>query len=108
LKARTFLLILIFSIVVLGINQCTSSSGNPEVKTCRLSDGWGYQITFHDKVIIDQPFIPAIPGKKAFPTKNTALKAGNMVKERLIRHELPTLTLKDLEKIGLDSSGNLK
>lgn len=59
-----------------------------------------------DKVIIDQPFIPVIPGKKAFPDRKTAAKAGRLVRERMMNKEIPALKKEDLNEIGLDNSGN--
>ncbi|MBN1145525.1 MAG: DUF4907 domain-containing protein [Bacteroidales bacterium] len=77
-----------------------------KVRTYQVDAGWGYQILAKDKVIIDQPFIPVIHGKKAFPDKRTASRAGRMVKERMIKKELPALKKEDLVEIGLDSTGN--
>jgi hypothetical protein len=77
------------------------------VKTYKVSDGWGYQIIIKEKVLIDQPFIPGLPGKKAFPDKKSAARTGKIVLERLINHQSPTITKEDFKEIGLDSSGNI-
>jgi len=103
------LLFAIFSIVILYCSfQYFSPSDNYKVKTVEVSDGWGYQILRNDTVIINQPFIPVLAGKRVFPDKKSALKAGTIVKDRLNNHQLPALTKEDIEKIGLDGSGNKK
>jgi hypothetical protein len=104
----TLLFIILSFILVYGIFQYSSSSDSIQVKTYRISDGWGYQIIVREKVYIDQPFIPVIYGKKAFPDKESASKAGKIVKDKLNNHQLPALTMDDIKNIGLDSSGNLK
>ena len=76
------------------------------VKTFRVSGGWGYQIYIHQKLYIDQPFIPTIPGKKPFPNRMTALRAAKTVKAKLLRGERPNLSIEEILKAGVDSLGN--
>jgi hypothetical protein len=83
--------------------QLTSSSRRVKVKTCQVTGGWGYQISVKGKVFIDQPFIPVIPGRKAFPDEKSAFRAGKLVKQKLVHHRPPALTREDFKKLGLDS-----
>jgi hypothetical protein len=76
------------------------------VQTFRVSGGWGYQISIHRKPYIYQPFIPAVPGKKPFPNRRTALRAAKTVKAKLLRGQRPDLTIDDILKTGVDSLGN--
>lgn len=76
------------------------------VKTFRVSGGWGYQIYIHQKLYIYQPIIPAVPGKKPFPNRMTALRAAKTVKAKLLRGQRPDLTMDDVLKTGVDSLGN--
>jgi hypothetical protein len=101
------LFIVLLFLLVYSIFQFTSPSDSIMVKTYKISDGWGYKIIIKDKVFINQPFIPVLPGKNAFPDKKSALKAGKIVKEKLINHQRPSLTKEDIKEIGLDSLGNL-
>jgi hypothetical protein len=75
------------------------------VKPYRLNAGWGYQVLVQKEVLINQPFIPAIPGQKAFPTRELARKTGRVVKEKLLQNKLPSVTLSDLMALGIDSLG---
>lgn len=86
--------------------QYLQSDNQIQVITYQVKDGWGYKIMVQDRYIITQPFIPAIQGERQFPDKRTASKAGNMVKQKLSENKLPSLTLEDLESIGIDSLGN--
>jgi hypothetical protein len=97
--------ILLSAFLVYTIIHRTSASDQVKVKTYQVSEGWGYRIIIKDKVFIDQPFIPVLPGKKAFPDKKSAFKAGNIVKQKLISRKLPALTKEDIEELGLDSLG---
>lgn len=96
-----FILISAFLIYVVVLRD--SPGDQLEVKTYRVAQGWGYKIMQQDKVIIDQPFIPVLTGTDAFPTRRSAFKAGMLVKQKLLNNQLPALTIKDLEKIGLIS-----
>jgi hypothetical protein len=100
--------ILITSLLAYIIFKNSSEDHGVKVETYKVSDGWGYQIKVNDKVFIDQPFIPVIAGNKPFPSRSTALKAGKIMKQRLIDRKMPSLTKEDFIMIGIDSLGNVK
>ena len=99
-------LIVLAAVIVFNLYRYLTPAQQLKVRTYQVDNGWGYRILTKNKVIIDQPFIPVIPGKKVFPDRRTASKAGQMVKERMINKELPALKREDLIVIGLDSIGN--
>jgi hypothetical protein len=92
--------------IVYAITHQATQSGKIKVRTYQVSEGWGYQVIVKDKVYIDQPFIPVLQGKKAFPDRKSASRAGNMVKQKLLNRELPALTGEDLKHLGLDTLEN--
>src|SRR3990172_6166915 len=96
-------------LIVLLVYFSVQPSPSPyiyKVKTFRISGGWGYKIIRDSKEFIYQPFIPGVSGKKAFPDKRYAARAGKIVKEKLLNKEIPYFTREDLRKVGLDSLGN--
>lgn len=95
--------LLLAACLLFAIFRHTSPAGKVKVNTYRVPDGWGYRIVMNGKVYIDQPFIPVIPGRKAFPDKRSASRTGRLVKQKLIHRQLPTLTMEDLSELGLDS-----
>jgi energy-coupling factor transporter transmembrane protein EcfT len=100
------LFLILFLLLGFVIIQFTQPFGIYKVETFRISDGWGYRVKIDNKDFIYQPFIPGIPGKKTFPDKKTAARAGNIVKKKLINHKVPNLTKEDIHKIGIDNLGN--
>ena len=66
--------------------------------------GWGYNILIGEKVVIHQPYIPAVPGEKAFPDKQSARRVAKLVMGKINRGESPSVTLEDL--FPGDSKGN--
>jgi hypothetical protein len=107
---RNRLLLLSLAIAVLSLIAyrvfLSPSTETLNVKTFRVSGGWGYQISIHQRLYIYQPFIPAIPGKKPFPSRMTALRAAKTVKAKLLQGQRPDLTIDEIMKIGVDSLGN--
>lgn len=97
--------ILFLSWLAYTIFHNTSQAGI-KVRTYQVQEGWGYQILLKDKVYIDQPFIPVLQGKVAFPDKRSAHQAGKLVKQKLVNHKLPTLTKEDLKTLELDNLEN--
>lgn len=69
--------------------------------TYRSESGWGYSVSTEDKVVIMQPFIPAIEGRVPFETRRDARRAGEIVRERLIKGDNPSLSPEDLKKAGI-------
>ena len=54
-----------------------------------------------DHVAVEQPFIPLLPGRNAFPDRYSAKRTGKLVLKRLEKGIVPVLTFQDLEKLGL-------
>jgi|GEM_PF-1197313 len=60
--------------------------------------GWGFDIKIGPKARIHQEFIPVILGRKAFATKEDALKVGENLAEKMRRQHngFPDLTRQEL------------
>lgn len=66
-----------------------------------IDNGWGYKINLDNKTIIYQLFIPVVEGNKAFHTKIEALKAGEIVLQKIKTHQAPIITKEELIKAGI-------
>ncbi len=73
----------------------------PKVEVYKEENGYAYKILYNDKVIINQPFIPAVPGKFVFCTEEDAQKTGELVKNRFILNENPTISVKDIKRLEI-------
>ena len=65
--------------------------------------GWGYNIIAADKVHIKQEYMPAVPGKRGFKTAADAMLVGNLVVQKITENKMPTITLHELDSMGLYS-----
>jgi hypothetical protein len=63
--------------------------------------GWGYNIIAGGKVHIKQEYIPAVPGKRGFKSANDAMLVGNLVIKKITENKMPTITLHELDSMGL-------
>lgn len=70
-----------------------------QVKPIQKDWGWGYEIITNGKVYIKQEFIPVLQGHHGFQTKGQALQVGNRVVEKIEHHQLPILSLQELEQM---------
>jgi hypothetical protein len=72
--------------------------------------GWGYNICrsnpdeTEEKIYIKQEFMPAVPGKQGFKTASDALIVGNLVIKKISSGQQPTITVGDLDSLGLIES----
>jgi Domain of unknown function (DUF4907) len=63
--------------------------------------GWGYNILEDNKIYIHQEFMPGIPGKHGFATKEDAVLVGNRVIEKISSNQMPTMDSSDLRTLGI-------
>lgn len=66
-------------------------------KTFTVKDGWGYSIYLGKKEFIRQLSIPCIQGNIPFQSDSQAQKAANLVVAKIKAHQLPALTIAELE-----------
>ena len=64
-------------------------------------NGYGYQILCGDRVVICQPYIPSLPGRKGFALEEDARKVGNLVLERIRQGNDFTISAADLKGQGI-------
>jgi hypothetical protein len=75
------------------------SANAPKLEVFQTGNGWGYNIKHGDRILIHQPLVPVIERNVAFPTEESARKAGNLVIRKLKKKESPALTTEDLKTI---------
>lgn len=91
-KIRKNLLILF---LVLSIVSCTKKE-KFKTESFKTDSGWGYSISYKEKIIIKQSIIPVINDSKSFSTEQDALKTANLVVEKLKQNLSPTVTKNEL------------
>jgi len=87
----------------LSIKKTRNTEKDIKLEVFQVKEGWGFQILVKDKVYIYQPVIPAIGGNKAFPSRESAEKIGQLFISNLQHNgKLPHLTdeeINDLKKL---------
>ena len=63
--------------------------------------GWGYNIMAAGKVHIKQEYMPAVPGKRGFKSAADAMLVGNLVVNKIAENKMPTITVHELDSMGL-------
>jgi hypothetical protein len=82
-------------------HQQHADSSRVEVYTFPTQQGFGYSIIVDHKEFIRQDCIPVIQGNKPFPTEVLAAQTGKLVAQKIRNNELPTLTLQELNNLGI-------
>jgi flagellar basal body-associated protein FliL len=72
-----------------------------QVRATQNANGWGYEILADGKVYIKQDFIPAIPGRQSFKTKEQALQVGNKVLDKIEHKQMPVITFAELREMNI-------
>ena len=102
-KRRVYVYLLFIVVVTLlsyfifiSHSDKNKSADSYSVETFKSADGWGYQISKHEKTIIVQPFIPCLIGEKPFPDEKSAMKIGELVLSKIRNNGDPSITVEEL------------
>lgn len=63
--------------------------------------GYGYKIYERERLIIVQPFIPVVSGKRPFQSVQDAQCTGNLVLERIKARKEFAISKADLDNLGI-------
>lgn len=101
MKKRTiiFTVLIITSILIVKLSNTSTRSYN--LKTDKVTNGWGYTIFIKNKVFIKQDIIPGIPVKKPFATEKDAIIVGKLMIEKLTNKKIPSISYKELQINGV-------
>lgn len=99
---------MVFSLVACGhhpekTNQpVVEKQNNPvNVYAYKIKDGFGYAIEINGKPFIRQECIPAVQGNHYFKTETDAKRTGDLVAEKIRNHARLTVTVQDLQQLGV-------
>ncbi len=81
--------------------SCGKKSTGLEIKVTKQNSGYGYQILKKQKVIINQPFIPAIEGEKTFKNKEDAQKTADLVMNKIEKKMFPRISTHELDSMKI-------
>jgi hypothetical protein len=75
----------------------------PEItmKTFQVNEHWGYQIYIDTTLYIYQEFIPGLPGEQYFTTETEALGCAKLVREKLLKSKIPSISTEELDRLGV-------
>ncbi|MCS3531823.1 DUF4907 domain-containing protein [Chryseobacterium sp. JUb7] len=98
---KTYLKIFFLSAVFLI--SCEKKNKDFDVKVTRqTSGGYGYQILKNKKILINQPYIPAIQGEKTFKNETDAHKTAELVMSKIHRYSLPKVSIHELDSMKIE------
>jgi hypothetical protein len=100
-KKRSFYAVLLLCMAALFSVVFFAGRDKTRLETFRSGSGWGYAVSTQGKIVISQPFIPAIEGNKPFATKSDARKAGKIIIIRFREGAEPSLSADELLKAGI-------
>lgn len=67
----------------------------------KYNEGYGYSISYDNKLFIKQDAIPVIETNQPFCNFNDAQKVANLVKEKLNNKESPNISLQELKSLSI-------
>ncbi|SHF82368.1 protein of unknown function [Flavobacterium defluvii] len=67
-----------------------------KTESFRTKSGWGYSISYKNKIIIKQSIIPVVSDNKSFASEEDALKTAHLVVDKLKHNLSPTISKNEL------------
>jgi hypothetical protein len=101
---------LLISIAVIFFSRHSNTDGRVFIyaEPVQTKYGWGYNVLADGKIYVKQEFMPAVPGNVGFKTAADAQLVGNMVVKKITNNILPTITLRELDSLGLYKDSVIK
>ncbi|MDO5969418.1 DUF4907 domain-containing protein [Flavivirga aquimarina] len=98
-----FLIILSVTLIGFIVLKSDINSIKNDFKTSiyKIKTGFGYSISYNNKLLIKQENIPAIQNNQPFCSFNDAQKVSDLVKEKLEKKETPKISLIELKKLKI-------
>jgi len=96
---KSFLQLLFCSGILLI--SCQKNNSKYDIKIIKQSSGYGYQILKKHKILINQPFIPAIQGEKTFKNETDAKKTADLVVSKIDKYYLPKISVHELDSMKI-------
>lgn len=99
MTTKNILELLFFSgILLIG---CKKHERKYQIKITKQSSGFGYQILKKTKILINQPYIPAIQGEKTFKNETDAQKTADLVLSKIDKYSLPKISVHELDSMKI-------
>ncbi|WP_051289399.1 DUF4907 domain-containing protein [Chryseobacterium daeguense] len=92
----------LFFLLGIFLTSCEKKNNSLEIKITKQNSGYGYQILKKQKIIINQPFVPAIQGNKSFKTKTDARKTADLVVSKIDKYSLPKISIHELDSMKIE------
>ena len=92
---RLFRKNLLFIVFFLQLAAC-SKKEVLRAESIKTLSGWGYTISYKDRILIKQTVIPVISENKSFSSEDDALKVAGLVVKKLNQNISPSVTKNDL------------
>lgn len=93
-------LIFLLAIALLSCSN-SQSKDNRFIKIVQENNHFGYQIYHDDRLLINQPYIPAINGEIAFKDSAEARKVAQLVLRKLDKTKFPRITIQELDSLRI-------
>jgi hypothetical protein len=90
--------LVISGIFVVG---CKKKNGDFEIKITKQDAGYGYQIIKQKRILIDQPYIPAINKQLPFKNSMEAHKTADLVVSKIGKLSLPRVSVQELDSMNI-------
>lgn len=84
-----------------SFRKSTAMQDSIAVITFQTAGGWGYTVNVGAHPYIYQDFIPAIPGRSPFRSKEDAERVGKRVAEKLRKRQVPAISKQELAELGI-------
>lgn len=97
---KTFSKLLFCSGILL--TSCQKKGNNFEIKITKQNSGYGYQVLKKHKILINQPYIPAIQGEINFKNETDAQKTADLVVSKIEKNSFPKISIHELDSMKIE------
>ncbi|MCF8715289.1 DUF4907 domain-containing protein [Joostella atrarenae] len=100
-KTQSYLLITSCLVLLSLLYSCNKKEPITS-EVIEVDGGFGYEVSYKNRVLIKQEYIPAISFRKAFATKEDAAKIAEVVKGKLMKKQKPIINKEEIDSLHIN------
>lgn len=106
-KTMAMVLLMFIGATIIGLGFLFKESSEEKDKTqfrtevIKVGNGYGYQIFYGDRLLIQQECIPVLRGNVPFQRPEDATSVAGLVVEKIMEKQSPELSLEDIKALDV-------
>ena len=94
-------MVILVAYITFNLKKVEVKKTQLRAETIKVTNGYGYEILYEDKILVKQEVIPAIQGKRPFESEKDARLVADEVLKKITKKKAPFVTVAELNELRI-------